>query len=77
MTLYIPAHQVCPVRSVAGQGLQSDSSIQGEEVIHCAGVSSCLWTIGEVTTNHPGDGEDDNNVDDDKDDMLTYLYPPA
>ena len=51
-----------------------DSSVEREEVIHCAGVSSCLRTIGEITTNHPGDDEDDDD-DDDYDDILTYPYP--
>ena len=63
----IPAHQVYPVRCVAGQVVESHSSVQREEVVHCTGVSSCLRSIGEITANHPGDGEDDHD-DEDKDD---------
>ena len=80
--LPIPAYQVYPVRCVAGQVVESHSSVQREEVLHCAGVSPCLWTIGEITTNHPGDDKDyhdDDDCDDDDDDVdddiLTYLYP--
>ena len=52
--LLIPAKHVYPVVSVADQGLYFNSSVQREEVIHCASVTSCLRTIGEITTNHPG-----------------------
>ena len=65
--LYIPAYQVNPVLCAANQVVELDSPVQREEVLHCAGVSSCLWTIGEITTNHPGDEEDDHD-DEDKDD---------
>ena len=82
LSLYIPAHQVNPVLSITGQVVEADSSVQREEVLHCGGVSSCLRTIGEITTNHPGDDKDyhdDDDCDDDDDDVdddiLTYLYP--
>ena len=65
--LYIPAYQVNPVLCAADQVVELDSSVQREEVLHCAGVSPCLRTIGEITANHPGDGEDDHD-DEDKDD---------
>ena len=45
-----------------------DSSVEREEVIHCTSVSPCLRTIGEITTNHPGDGEDNDSDDDDDND---------
>ena len=75
--LSIPAHQVYPVRCVAGQVVESHSSVQREEVVHCTGVSSCLRSIGEITANHPGDDvDDDDDDDDDADDaILTYSYP--
>ena len=74
-SLSIPAYQVYPVISAASEWVQLDSSVEREEVLHCAGVSSCLRTIGEITTNHPGDGEDDHDDEDKDDDTLTYLYP--
>ena len=73
--LSIPAYQVYPVRCVAGQVVESHSSVQREEVLHCAGVFPFLRTIGEITTNHPGDDEDDHDDEDKDDDTLTYLYP--
>ena len=75
VSLHIPAHHVHPVLCAANQVVESDSSVQREEVLHCAGVSSCLRTIGEITTNHPVDGEDDHDDEDKDDDTLTYLYP--
>ena len=75
--LSIPAYQVYPVRCVAGQVVESHSSVQREEVVHCTGVSSCLRSIGEITANHPDDDDvdDDDDDDDDDDAILTYSYP--